>query len=297
MSAAGSTAGILAVFITAVLWGTTGTAATFAPEVSPIAIGSAAMGIGGLLQALIALPALRRDRSVLSGNMGLVAVGAFAVVVYPLTFYSSMHLAGVAIGTVVSLASAPLASGVLELLLDRRRLSPRWIAAAGLGITGSTLLCVAKAAQPSASAAETLAGIGLGLLAGASYALYSWAVHRLLGQGAARGSAMGSVFGLGGLMLLPVLLVTGGPLLDSPGNLAVGAYMAVVPMFLGYLLFGVGLTRVRPSTATTITLSEPAVAALLAIVVVGERLSLLGWTGLAVLALALGVLATGRRTS
>lgn len=31
-----------------VLWGTTGTAATFAPAVGPLAIGAAAMGLGGL---------------------------------------------------------------------------------------------------------------------------------------------------------------------------------------------------------------------------------------------------------
>jgi DME family drug/metabolite transporter len=67
--------------------------------------------------------------------------------------------------------------------------------------------------------------------------------------------------------------------------------MALVPMFLGYFLFGVGLARVRPSTATTLTLTEPAVAAVLAVVVVGERLTGAGWTGLAVLAAALVVLA------
>ncbi|MFF5020735.1 MULTISPECIES: hypothetical protein [Micrococcus] len=46
-----------------------------------------------------------------------------AVAVYPLAFYSSMHWAGVAIGSVVSLASAPLASGLLERIVEHRRLS------------------------------------------------------------------------------------------------------------------------------------------------------------------------------
>lgn len=41
--------GIGAITITSVLWGTTGTAATFAPDAGPFAIGSAALGIGGLL--------------------------------------------------------------------------------------------------------------------------------------------------------------------------------------------------------------------------------------------------------
>lgn len=94
------------------LWGTTGTAATFAPTAGPIAIGAAALGIGGLLQAAIAVPALRAARPALQGHVRAIALGALAVAIYPLAFYSSMHLAGVAIGTVVSLASAPLASGL-----------------------------------------------------------------------------------------------------------------------------------------------------------------------------------------
>lgn len=53
--------------------------------------------------------------------------------------------------------------------------------------------------------------------------------------------------------------------------------MALVPMLLGYLLFGYGLTRVTPSAATTLTLAEPAIAALLAVVLVGERLPAIGW--------------------
>jgi DME family drug/metabolite transporter len=56
--------------------------------------------------------------------------------------------------------------------------------------------------------------------------------------------------------------------------------MAVLPMFAGYTLFGWGLTRVPASTATTLSLLEPAVAAVLAVLVVGERLPWLGWAGI-----------------
>lgn len=286
-----STAGIAAILITSVLWGTTGTAATFAPDVGPVAIGAAALGGGGLLQAAIALPALRRSRHLLRERTELVAAGAVAVAVYPLAFYSAMHLAGVAIGTVVSLASAPLASGILERALEHRRLSIWWALAALLGILGGVLLCLSKAGAPGASASATAAGVGLGLVAGASYALYSWVVHRLMGHHVERAAAMGAVFGAGGSLLLPILLLTGAPLLASAQSLTVAAYTALVPMFLGYFLFGIGLARVRPSTATTLTLTEPAVAALLAVVVVGEHLTMVGWAGLMVLSAALIVLA------
>lgn len=39
--------GMVGVLIAAILWGTTGTAATFAPAVSAVAIGAVAMGFGG----------------------------------------------------------------------------------------------------------------------------------------------------------------------------------------------------------------------------------------------------------
>lgn len=285
------TAGIAAITVTSILWGTTGTAATFAPQAGPLAIGSAALGIGGLLQALIALPALAAARSRLRENLPLVTAGALAVGVYPLAFYGSMHLAGVAVGTVVSLASAPLASGLLELVVQRRPLSRWWMLAAVLGIVGGVLLCVSKMAGSAASPRETAAGIALGLVAGATYATFSWAAHSLMGRGVDRAASMGAVFGAGGVLLMPVLVFTGAPLVASTEAFAVAAYMALVPMFLGYLFFGFGLTRVTASTATTVTLSEPGVAALLAVLVVGETLTGVGWIGLGFIALVLVLLA------
>ncbi|TQN28732.1 DME family drug/metabolite transporter [Haloactinospora alba] len=288
----GHRSGVGAITVTSLLWGTTGTAATFAPGAGPLAIGAAALGIGGILQAVIAVPALRSARPALRANLPLVLLGAAAVAVYPLAFYSAMHLAGVAVGSVVSLASAPLASGVLERLVDRHPLSRWWMLAASLGTAGSTLLCLSTAhgAASSSPAGAALPGIALGLVAGTTYATYSWVAHRLMARGIGRAASMGAVFGAGGTLLLPVLAVTGAPLVASTGPFLVAAYMALVPMFAGYLLFGYGLARVSASTATTVTLSEPAMAAVLAVVVVSERLTPTGWTGLAVIALVLVVL-------
>lgn len=283
--------GIAAITVTSLLWGTTGTAATLAPDAGPLAIGAAALGIGGLLQAVIAIPALRRAWPRLRTRRGLIGIGAIAVAVYPLAFYSSMHLAGVAIGSVVSLASAPLASGLLERIVEHRQLSRWWILAAGLGVMGATLLCLSKLDQAASSATGTISGILLGLVAGATYATYSWTAHRLIDDGISRAASMGAVFGAGGALLLPVLLITGAPLIATPESFAVAGYMALVPMFLGYLLFGYGLTRVPASTATTITLTEPAVAAILAVVIVGERLNPLGWVGLGIITAVLFILA------
>ena len=290
----GTTWGALFVLAASVLWGTTGTAATFAPDVSPLAIGAVAMGFGGLLQAAIAARPMTAFRTSLQKQWRTVALGALAVAAYPLAFYSSMHLAGVAVGTVVSIGSAPLASAVIERVVDKRPFTGRWVAGALLGVAGAALLCLADAGHAGTTAAGTAwstpAGVVLGLLAGLTYALYSWAAHRLINTGVPSRPVMGAVFGLGGLLLMPVLAFTGAPLVASWQNLAVGAYMALVPMFAGYVLFGWGLARVRASTATTLSLAETVVAALLAVLVVGERLPALGWVGAAMIVGSLFIL-------
>ena len=276
------------------LWGTTGTAATFAPSVSPLAIGAAAMGVGGLLQALCAVQPIACHWASLRGRWLLVVLGAAAVAVYPLAFYSSMRLAGVALGTVVSIGSAPLASAVIERLAERKVLTRRWMLGALIGVAGAGLLSFAggSAERPGALAGSWAVptGIVLGLVAGVTYALYSWAAHGLISRGVPSRAAMGAVFGLGGLLLMPVLAMTGRPLLESWTNFTVGAYMALVPMFAGYVLFGWGLARVRASTATGLSLMETVVAAVLAVLVVGERLPALGWLGVAMVLGSLFVL-------
>ncbi|VXB91927.1 Permease of the drug/metabolite transporter (DMT) superfamily [Arthrobacter sp. 9AX] len=274
------------------LWGTTGTAATFAPAVSPLAIGAVAMGAGGLFQAVYAARSIGGQWRRLLQQWPLVSLGALAVAVYPLAFYTSMHLAGVAVGTVVSIGSAPVASAVIERFADQKPLTRRWLGGAVLGVGGAVLLSIGghQADGSGAGSGEGIAaqepwavpaGIALGLVAGVTYALYSWAAHRLISGGVSSRATMGTVFGVGGVLLIPVLFLTGRPLVESWTNFAVGAYMALVPMFAGYVLFGWGLARIRASTATGLSLVETVVAAVLAVLVVGERLPAAGWIGAA----------------
>ncbi|WP_424926877.1 DMT family transporter [Amaricoccus tamworthensis] len=273
--------GVIAILFSAVVWGTTGTAATFAPDVSAAAIGAAAMGVGGLAQALLAARGIYRSRVTLWDQRRLLVTGGLAVAIYPLAFYGSMRLAGVTVGTVITIGSAPLLSALIEYLLEGRRLTLRWSIGALVGLIGMALICVAENSAHAATigAQSVPLGVVLGLIGGLTYALYSWSARKMMLQGAASSVAMGATFGLGGLMLMPVLFLTGGPFLASWTNAAVGLYMAAVPMFLGYIAFGYGLARVQASTATVITLFEPVVAAVLAVLIVGERLPAMGWLG------------------
>ena len=292
--ATGSRFGILALVLASVLWGTTGTAASFLPDsVSPIAIGASTMGVGGLLLFLFSIrqsTAVLRDRA----SLRWMIVGAIGVFVYPLAFYSGMDQAGVAIGNVVALGSGPIFSALFEWLWERHRLSLRWALCAGVAIVGVVLLSTGHIEQES-SGKSVLLGVAFGLLAGIAYALFMYASARTLSRGHSSRGVMGGMFGLGAVLLLPVLLATGAPLLESGASIAIAAYLAIGPMFAAYLLVGYGLRGIRSSVATTVALIEPVVAATLAILIVGERLTGSGWIGLALILVGVTLLVSARQ--
>ncbi len=286
--------GAWALILASVLWGTTGTAASFLPStVSPLAIGASTMTVGGALLFLTsARPSIAAIREAASRRWLLI--GALGVVVYPLAFYASMDLAGVAIGNVVSLGSGPVFAALLERVFERRSLSRRWLLCTAVAIVGIALLAFGGHGSPNGGGG-VIPGILLGLLAGLSYALYTWASSRAIATGQASRGVMGGMFGLGAIVLLPVLLALGAPLLQSAQSIGVAAYLALGPMFVAYLLFGIGMRTLRSTTATTITLLEPVVATLLAVTIVGERLDALGWVGLVLILAAITVLASARQ--
>ncbi|RKN05806.1 DMT family transporter [Streptomyces radicis] len=283
------------VLAAATLWGTTGTAAHLAPEAaSALSIGAATMGVGGLLTFATAG---RSALAVLRGGaeaLRCALLGALCVVVYPLAFYTSMAWAGVAVGTVVSIGSAPVVAALLERTLDGARLTGRWLGATACA--GAGCLALVAGGPVDGGGDRMAAGVALGLLTGASYAAYACAGARLIRRGHSSRASMGVLFGLAATVLLPVLMATGGPLVGEPRGVAVVAYLAVVPMWLAYALFGAGLARVSASTATTLSLFEPVVAAALGVVVVGERLGGLAWAGVALIVAGLALMTARRRS-
>ena len=292
-SAPASRLPVVALLVASVLWGTTGTAASLFPaDVSPVAIGAVTMAVGGVVLFLVSL---RRSVSVLGdgGARRWVLIGALGVVVYPLAFYSAMDLAGVAVGNVVALGSGPMFAAIIEWLVERHRAPRRWALSTLVAVLGIAVL--SGLGRPAADVGDSLpAGTALGLLAGLAYALYTYSSSRALAAGHGGRGVMGAMFGIGALPLAVVLVLTGAPLLQSGRTIGIAAYLVIAPMVLAYLLFGIGLRGVRSSAATTITLVEPVVATVLAVTVVGERLTLAGWLGLALILAGVTLMATAR---
>lgn len=290
------TQGALPILTAALLWGTTGTAASFAPAgAAPAAVGGAGLVLGGLLLLAGArgVPALLRSTG--RGRRPLLAVGALAVAGYPLAFHPAVARTGVAVATVIALGSAPVFTGLLAWAVRLHRPGPRWTAATATAVLGCALLVLGGGGGGGGAATRTDGtGVALAALAGLSYALYSLVGGQLIGGGHAPGAVMGVLFGAAGVLTLPVVLASGATTwLPTARGAAVVLHLALLTTFLAYRLFGHGLRRTSAFAATTLTLAEPAVAALLGVAVLGERLGPLSWTGLGVLGLALVVLSRG----
>ena len=280
-----------AVVVAALLWGTTGTVASFIPDdVGPVAVGAATMGVGGLL---LAIAGGRGVLAVLSarGARGWLSVGALGVVVYPLAFYTGMDLAGVAIGNVVALGTGPVVAALLERVFDGTRLSGRWAIATALSIAG--VVVHASSRHPGEGGAPVV-GVLLALLAGITYGLYTYASGKVIASGAGARGVVGAIFGLASLVLIPVLVATGALTRIDGASLAALGYLAIGPMFVAYLLIGLALVRLRASTVTTIALLEPVAATVLAVVIVGERLTWAGWLGICAILAGIVVLVAAR---
>ena len=285
----GSFKGVIAIIIASFLWGTTGTAASYSPDVSSFAIGAFSMGIGGVLLVITARKTLFIDYKLMISQPKVLLLGAASVAIYPLAFYTSMRLSGVAIGTVVSIATAPFFAAILESLISKKNISLEWVLSFVIGAIGITLLTLGRdqSNDPSYSINQQSLGILLGCIAGLTYAGYSWAARSLIESGVHSKSSMSGLFGCAALLLLPSLWFTGDNLFSSATNALVSLYMAVIPMFLGYLLFGFGLNYINASKATLITLIEPLVATVLAVFVIGERFKIISWIGVALVSLCL----------
>ncbi|WP_325893123.1 DMT family transporter [Grimontia sp. NTOU-MAR1] len=287
--------GSLAILFSSILWGTTGTAVTFVPDISPLGIGAFSMGICGLLLALMARKPLKADWSLILQSRSALIVSVVALTVYPLAFYSSIRMAGIAVGTVVSISSAPLLTVFINRLLGKENsVSFRWILSFLLGTVGIAMLTLAESGHVALTDenSQKLLGVLLGLVAGLSYAIYTWVAKKLINSGVKSESAMAAIFGLGACVLLPTLFFTGSNLFSTWWNAGVSLYMTLIPMFFGYLVFGFGLRHVDASKATLLTLFEPVVAACFAVVIVGEVITTIGWIGMMLILICLLLQAT-----
>ncbi|MCO5176308.1 MAG: DMT family transporter [Thermomicrobiales bacterium] len=232
------------------------------------------------------LAALRNPRLALAVvTMGLVSTAMF----YVLLMFAYRE-AGVAVATVL-LYVAPALVAIGSWLMYRIPVPTTHRIALVLAFVG--VLGVAGSMDGNAS----WLGIALGLLSAMTYASYSLLARHALDHMTSL-AVVTLTIAIGALALWPVKLIVDGGSLPSLTSIAViavvnGIGTTVAPM----VLYTWGLSHLGPSRASLIATTEPAIAVLLAYMVLGERLA---WIqiggGLAIAAgVVLGSLGRSRR--
>ena len=253
-----------------------------------MAVGTIRQFLGGLVLWLF-LPSiglrLGSVRLVWVTRAGVIA--ALGSALYQVSFFGAVKSTGVATGTLATVASAPIFTGLMSWALTRQRPRAVWVAATATCIVGLGVL----SADRIQADAGSLTGILLALGAGLAIAAYTVAAKRLLDQGLPALQVLSASYLLGGLILMPVMLAQPLAWLATPSGLALAAYLGVITMAAANLFYGRGLSRLAPGPVTTLMLAEPIIATALGILVLDERLA---WTGVVGLLIVLaGLLLQG----
>ena len=281
------------IVLAATLWGTTGTVRSFV-HASPVAVGAARLLIGG---AFLFVLAVRSGglRPLLAGGRRtrlILVLGVVLAAVYQVAFFSAVARTGVATGTVVTIGSGPVFAGLLSWLLRMGTPTRRWL----LSTAGAVAGCAALTAGGHSAGVEPV-GIALALLSGFGYAAYATVASALITRGEDSQAVVGVLFGGAGVLLLPVLALYGPGWLLTGTGAAASLYLGLITTGVGYVLYGRGLRTTPVAAATTLTLAEPAVAAVLGLFVLGEHLGATALGGLALLVISLLILALPTRRS
>lgn len=294
--------GLLYVAFAATSWGTTGPCADLIMRGSglgPVALTfwRTAGGLVLLLAVRVVMPrrtgAARpaRPYEPLPGRCARLFVTGVGLTVFQAAYFAAVEATGVTVGTVVTLGAAPVLAALGGRLFMGERLGAGGRSAVSGVFAGLAVLMLGN----DGTGAVRPAGVGLALLSAAGYAVVT--VHgRHVGRAGRASDPFTTTltsFAVSAVCLLPLAAAEGlWPHTRELGRtLAMTAYLVSVPTAFAYALFFAGLAVVRATTVTVITLLEPVTAAVVAVLLLGERLTAATALGTVVLLCAVAGLA------
>jgi len=276
----------LAVIAACALFGTTGTVLQRGPaETTTLGVGAARLLLGGATLALIARFVRPRSGRAWRLHVRSTLAGGVMVAVYQLSFFFATRHAGVALGTVCTIASGPVFAGIIAWLRLRHVPSRTWLSGTALCIGGVVMLVAVG--RPAGDV--EMIGIGAALLSGFGYASYASVAKHQMDRGLDPAASIAALFATAGVLTSPLLLVEPMHWITTTRGALMIAHLGVITVGVAYTLYGRGLRRLPTPTVVTLTLVEPVTAALLSVVVLDEPLHASGWVGIAIVLVGLFV--------
>ncbi len=250
---------MIPILLAALLWGLGGAVAGRAMQDIPPGL---LIPLRFLLSFLLLLPLVLHHPP--KGEMGRLLKVGVALAGAQAFYYLAIHATSVATGIFLQYLAPALLT--LWALLRGERLPARAVLGVGVALLGAYLLV----AGPAGLKGSPL-GVGYGLMAALSFALYALFAHGLRTPPLV---GLGVATGVGSLLALPVLLLHL-PLLPAltPTQWGGILYLVVFGTILPFSLFLLGARTVPARQATLIAMLEPVSGALFAVPLAGEPLS------------------------
>ncbi|MFG1941520.1 EamA family transporter [Nonomuraea sp. NPDC048826] len=214
-----------------------------------------------------------------SAVLGMLNFGAF----FPLLFFGAYRLPGGVAATVGSVQ--PLVVALLSLLVLHLRPARTVLLAALAGTGGVALLTLTAEAR--------LDPLGIAaMLTATSLMGVAIVLAKKWGPPESALVMTGWQLTVGGLVLAPVTLVAEGlPATFTAGNALGFAYLGIVGTAVAYALWFRGIDRLAPTSVSLLGLTNPLVATLAGLLILGQTLT--GWQ-VAGFTIALGALVAGQ---
>jgi drug/metabolite transporter, DME family len=278
--------GATQVLFAGLLWGTSGTIASFFPvEASSLAIGAVRIAIGSLALVVFRMVSSRGSRGwpfTHSAHLPfpLLLVSAIGMAVTQVALFLSVRLAGVTIATMIFIGSSPLFGGVLSMLLRKERQTRSWlvssliVAAGCLGMAFSETFGLGSTGDRS----TLLIGSLVALVAGLGWAVEGNCIKALQTYVPPLDSCA-IVMLAGSVPLVPLAALEGFAWMEQPGSIPTALTLGIVSAAIPYLFFSLGMKRIPVAHAFLYGLIEPITASLLGIILLKERLNSTGMIG------------------
>jgi len=277
-------AGLLCLATSGLLWGTGGLTGSLLGRVaglSAIAVAACRLTAGGVL-IVCYLTATRKTWPSGRAAWARITVIGLLAAIFQSCYFAAVSLTSVPLATLITIGAAPVIVLGAERAIGRPagRLA---VLTTGLAVTGLGLLV----GLPSGfRETAVLASAGMAVLAAAGFAAITLISMRPV-AGLDDLAVTGFGFTIGGLLLMPAAALAGG-IAFRPGLAAIGLLVALGtgPTAVAYTLYFRGLRTVAASTAARLALLEPLTGAILAALLLGERLSATGIVGAAIIGAA-----------
>ena len=213
-------------------------------------------------------------------------VAGFGLTLAVMNFSIYQAFARIPLGIAVTIEFlGPLAVAVAS---SRRLIDLLWVALAGVGVA----LLTGTGAPASRAHRDGLVGLGFALLAAAAWAAYI-VLSRATGRRFPGTSGLTIAMLVAAVVIIPAGVTAGGTALLRPGILAAGLAIGLLSSVIPYSLELEALRRV-PARVFGIWMSlEPAVAALVGLVMLGETLAVTEWAAIVCVMIACAGAARG----